>query len=86
MAFVLLPDVTAAEADDGLVLLDQRNGRYWQLNGTGAATLRLLLDGYSPEAAAARLAREFPEASERAHADVRALLDALLNAHLVTTQ
>lgn len=83
MAYTLPPEVTAADADDGLMLLDQRNGRYWQLNGTGAVTLRLILDGYSPAAAAARLSREFPEAAERASADVAALLSALLEAHLV---
>ena len=58
MSIALPRDVTATESADGLVLLDQRNGRYWMLNGTGATTLRLILDGYSPMAATARLARE----------------------------
>lgn len=85
MTLVLKPDVTATDTDDGLVLLDQRTGRYWQLNRSGATTLRLLLDGHSPEDTAARLARQHPAASERALADVRTLLAALDRARLVVT-
>jgi hypothetical protein len=83
MAFVLPREVTATESKDGLVLLDQRDGRYWLLNGTGATTLRLLLEGYPPAAVATRLARDFPEASNRTDADVQALVDALRAAGLV---
>jgi hypothetical protein len=83
MSIALPRDVTATESADGLVLLDQRNGRYWMLNGTGATTLRLILDGYSPMAATARLAREFPDASERIEADVQSLLTALREAGLL---
>ncbi len=48
MTLTLKPDVTATDTEDGLVLLDQRSGRYWQLNRSGATTLRLLLDGHTP--------------------------------------
>jgi len=85
VTLTLPPDVTTADTDDGLVLLDQRNGRYWQLNRTGAATLRLLLEGLSPEQAAVRLAASAPVAEDVALADVRALIDALTSAHLVVT-
>ena len=83
MTYILPDDVTAAQSEHGLVLLDQRNGRYWQLNKTGAATLSLLLDGYSPAAAAARLTRDFPDASERAQSDVTALVETLEKAGLL---
>jgi hypothetical protein len=83
MTFALPQEVTVAESENGLVLLDQRNGRYWQLNATGAAVLRLLLDGYSPTAAAARVGRDYPEASERVRDDVLNLLDALREAGLI---
>ncbi|MEV4352679.1 lasso peptide biosynthesis PqqD family chaperone [Actinoplanes sp. NPDC049596] len=83
MPIALPRDVTATESADGLVLLDQRNGMYWLLNGTGATTLRLILDGYSPAATAARLARDFPDASERITADVQSLLAALREAGLL---
>jgi Coenzyme PQQ synthesis protein D (PqqD) len=83
MTIALPRDVTATESADGLVLLDQRNGRYWMLNGTGATTLRLVLDGYSPAAAAARLARDYPDASDRIEADVQGVLTALREAGLL---
>jgi hypothetical protein len=83
MALALAPDVVVADCDGGVVLLDQRNGRHWRLNRTGAATLRLLLDGYSLEAAAARLVRDFPDAAQSAQADVRNLIGTLQQAQLV---
>ncbi|KNB54284.1 hypothetical protein AC230_05540 [Streptomyces caatingaensis] len=67
-----------------MVLLDERRGRYWQLNGTGALVLRALLDGATPEEAAALLARTHPVSRDRAAADVAALLEHLTRAGLVT--
>jgi hypothetical protein len=32
MPLRLRPDIATADTDDGLVLLDERTGRYWQLN------------------------------------------------------
>lgn len=48
MTLALTPDVTLTDVENGLVLLDQRNGRYWHLNGTGATALRMLLDAAPP--------------------------------------
>jgi hypothetical protein len=83
MTITLAPDVTATDVEDGLVLLNQRNGRYWQLNPSGARTLRLLLDGHSAEQAAALLTERSPGAAPRALTDVRNLLQALRKATLV---
>jgi hypothetical protein len=47
--------VSVTEVDDGLVLLDERDSRYWHLNGMAGRMLRELLDGHSPEETAARL-------------------------------
>ncbi|MFF9898139.1 lasso peptide biosynthesis PqqD family chaperone [Streptomyces longispororuber] len=85
MTLALKPDVTATDTEDGLVLLDQRSGRYWQLNRSGATALRLLLDGHTPEETAARLTRRHPDAAGRALTDVRTLLAALDRARLVVT-
>lgn len=85
MTFSLSRDVIATETETGLVLLDERAGRYWQLNGSGAATLRLLLAGRSVEDAAAELARPGSAEAERAVADVLALVRALGAAGLVVT-
>ncbi|MEU3980636.1 lasso peptide biosynthesis PqqD family chaperone [Streptomyces sp. NPDC026672] len=86
MTFALTSDVTLTDVEDGLVLLDQRDGRYWHLNGTGAAALRMLLDGSSPEDTARRLGEQGPEAAGRALSDVRSLVEALRRARLVVAR
>lgn len=83
MALSLPRDVTLVETADGVVLLDQRKGVYWQLNRAGAEALRMMLGGTAPGAVADNLARDFPVASHRALADVENLLTALTRAHLV---
>lgn len=79
----LAPDLTATDTDGGMVLLDQRTGRYWMLNHTGAATLRLALDGKSPDEVAAALTVNCPDDAPRALVDVRTLIDSLRKARLV---
>ena len=83
MTVRLRAEVSTADTDDGLVLLDERAGRYWQLNPTGALVLRLLLDGVSPHQAAQTLADRHPVSTEQAAADVAALLEHLHTAGLV---
>ncbi|GAA4813422.1 lasso peptide biosynthesis PqqD family chaperone [Streptomyces ziwulingensis] len=83
MAITLTPDITLTDVEDGLVLLDQRAGRYWHLNGTGATALRLLLAGRSPEETARQLGERTPDAAGRALADVRSLITALRRARLL---
>ncbi|MEU0934975.1 MULTISPECIES: lasso peptide biosynthesis PqqD family chaperone [unclassified Embleya] len=85
MTITLAPHVTSTEVSDGLVLLDQRKGRYWQLNRTGAYTLCLLLEGHSAAGVAARLAEKSPAAAAQADTDVRDLLRALCEARLVVS-
>ncbi|BCL30571.1 hypothetical protein GCM10017557_54300 [Streptomyces aurantiacus] len=67
-----------------MVLLDERSGRYWQLNGTGALVVKFLLEGVTPEQAAERLAATRPVTPERATADVTALVAHLVKEKLVT--
>ncbi|HEX2313998.1 MAG TPA: lasso peptide biosynthesis PqqD family chaperone [Thermomonospora sp.] len=76
-------DVATADTEYGTVLLDQRNGDYWQLNPTGALVVRRLLDGDTPERAAEALTEEFDVDLERARADVDALVAELRAAKLV---
>ncbi|WP_461296651.1 lasso peptide biosynthesis PqqD family chaperone [Streptomyces harbinensis] len=80
---VLAPHVYATATDHGLVLLDERSGRYWQLNGTGAAVVRLLEEGKTPGEAAAALQRRYPDRADRVSSDVDQLLSALRRAGLV---
>lgn len=84
MTLRLRADVSVTDTDDGLVLLDERAGRYWQLNRTGALVLQTLLDGGTPEDAAEALATQHAVTAERAAADVAALLAHLRAAGLVT--
>jgi Coenzyme PQQ synthesis protein D (PqqD) len=78
-------DVTVSEVDGGLVLLDQRNGRYWHLNETAGTMLRHLLDGRSPDETAVHLAGTNDNLRTRIAADVATLLDGLHRAKLVAS-
>jgi hypothetical protein len=84
MTLHLHPDVSAADTDDGAVLLDERAGRYWQLNPTGALVLRLLLDGAAPHQVAQTLADRHRVSTQQTAADVTAFLERLRSAGLVT--
>jgi hypothetical protein len=84
MTVQLRADVSSADTEDGLVLLDERAGCYWQLNPTGAVVLRLLLEGVAPPQVAQILADRHPVSIQRATADVVALLARLHAAGLVT--
>ena len=79
----LAPHVSVVETGDGMVLLDQRTGRYWQLNGTGALVVRTLRDGGDPEQAVRELVCAHPEAEHRIAADVAALVRTLRAAKVV---
>ncbi|WP_320783358.1 lasso peptide biosynthesis PqqD family chaperone [Streptomyces sp. CRN 30] len=85
-AVALRGHITVTETPDGAVLLNQRTGRYWQLNATAALVLRALADGGTPERAAAALAARHPAAAGRARADVEALLTTLREADALTTR
>ncbi|QLE73261.1 lasso peptide biosynthesis PqqD family chaperone [Streptomyces rectiverticillatus] len=83
MTLTLRRDVSATDTEDGMVLLDEQSGSYWQLNSTAALILRTLLDG-TPERAAQSLTERYPAVSaQRAATDVAALIDSLSTARLV---
>ncbi|MFE3022106.1 lasso peptide biosynthesis PqqD family chaperone [Streptomyces sp. NPDC059256] len=82
----LAPAVHATETDTGMVLLDERSGRYWQLNPTGALILRTLLDGDTADDAARQLHHRHPGLdADQAGRDVTALVNNLLASGLVTS-
>lgn len=76
-------DVALTETEDGAVLLDQRSGKYWQVNGSGAVALRTLLAGGTPQRAAEAVTARYPVDAERALADVEKLVESLRAARLV---
>ena len=79
----LAAHVTATETEHGMVLLDQRAGRYWQMNDTAALVLRCLIDGGTVEQAVAALRERFPAAAEHAPADVSDLIASLRKAKVM---
>ncbi|MEV4443527.1 lasso peptide biosynthesis PqqD family chaperone [Streptomyces sp. NPDC049577] len=79
----LSPFVAMVESEDGMVFLNKRTGRYWQLNGTGSEVVRLLLSGETVESTARRLQEKYPDASDRAVSDVRTLVRRLQAAKLL---
>lgn len=79
----IAPDVSVAETEDGMVLLEETTGRYWMLNTTGAAVVRGLGEGHDVPAIVEELRARFPGAADRVAADVAALLDRLTEARLV---
>jgi Coenzyme PQQ synthesis protein D (PqqD) len=80
----LRADVSLTDTDDGMVLLDERSGRYWQLNSSGALVLRRLLDGATPEEVTKTLTTRYPVSQEQAGSDVAALVASLRAAGLVS--
>jgi hypothetical protein len=81
----LSPDVTMTETEHGMVLLDERSGRYWTLNVTGAAVIRMLLDGGTVDEAVAVLRDRHPTSSDRVTADVDAFIQSLREAEVMTS-
>lgn len=82
MSLVLQNHVTTADADGGVALLDERSGQYWQLNGSGALVLRLMLDGASEDDSIELLTSRYRVTWERANTDVTSLVTALREAGL----
>ncbi|GAA2980197.1 hypothetical protein Sfulv_09230 [Streptomyces fulvorobeus] len=67
-----------------MVLLDQRAGRYWQLNTTGTTVLQAFLNGSTPQQITDALVQARPVSREHAEADVTALIDQFFRAGLVS--
>ncbi len=70
-------DVSTADTDYGTVLLDERNGQYWELNPTGTLVVHTLMAGGDEAAAADALVAEFDIDRSRAEQDIAALVTEL---------
>lgn len=80
----LRADVSTVDTDDGLVLLDERRGKYYQLNSSGAVVLRALVESGSAEDAVRALCERFPDQTKRIAADVAVVIEHLRSVGLVT--
>ena len=83
MTLKLRDGVSAADTDYGIALLDEDSGQYWNLNPTGALTLRTLLDGGTPEQAVQALTEQYAVDADSASRDVQDLMSELRSAGLV---
>jgi hypothetical protein len=84
MSLQFREDVSTADTEYGTVLLDERSGRYWQLNPTGTLVVRTLLAGGTPAQAISALIGEFDVDEPQATQDVTVLLEELRSSGLVT--
>ncbi|MFJ6053692.1 lasso peptide biosynthesis PqqD family chaperone [Streptomyces sp. NPDC092307] len=79
----LRADISTADTDDGMVLLDERDGRYWQLNHSGTKIMKLLLSGHANHDVITSLVAEYHISHDRAEDDVTSFVRHLQNARLV---
>lgn len=75
--------VSVAETDDGIALLDENSGQYWNLNPTGALVLRTLLIGGTAAHAARELTAQYAVEADSAKHDVAELVGDLHSAGLL---
>jgi hypothetical protein len=83
MTLKLRDGVSTADTDDGIALLDEDSGEYWNLNPTGALVLRTLLGGGTSTDAAQALVESYDVDAGTASRDVQDLLGGLRSAGLV---
>jgi hypothetical protein len=79
----LREQVSTADTEYGLVLLDEDSGEYWKLNPTGSLVLRTVLDGGSVDDAVRHLTEQYAIDAETARADVDEILGGLRSSGLV---
>ncbi|MEV6302677.1 lasso peptide biosynthesis PqqD family chaperone [Actinoplanes sp. NPDC051861] len=83
MSLRLHPDLTTADTEYGTVLLDGRDGRYWQLNPSAALIMQVLAGGGDRRQAADALLSQYDVEPGTALQDVDSLVGALTEAGLV---
>ncbi|MBV9380774.1 MAG: lasso peptide biosynthesis PqqD family chaperone [Streptosporangiaceae bacterium] len=79
----LAGSVAFTETEYGGVLLDERAGRYWQLNGVGTLALKTMLSGGDTSTATAAVCERYDAAPETARMDIAALVAELREARLI---
>ncbi|GAA2504852.1 lasso peptide biosynthesis PqqD family chaperone [Streptomyces gobitricini] len=77
MTVRLKPHVSTAVTDNGMALLEETTGRFFELNATGATVLTALLEGTPPHELARRLSEGTDSGVERVSADIAAFIKGL---------
>ncbi|MEW1615157.1 MULTISPECIES: lasso peptide biosynthesis PqqD family chaperone [unclassified Streptomyces] len=75
--------IAVTTTEYGAVLLDEKDGSYWQLNDTGVIVVETLAAGLAPEAAVERIVAEFDVERAEAEADVAELTRQLVEAKIL---
>jgi len=77
------PDVTARDADDGLLVMKLATGEVWRLNQLGSAVWRMLDGATDVARIATALGREFDATTAAILNDVTKLLEDLASQELI---
>ncbi|GAB2726178.1 lasso peptide biosynthesis PqqD family chaperone [Nocardia thraciensis] len=83
MNSLFLDTVSLAETDYGVMLLDEKSGVYWGLNGTAVLGLQEFVRSGSLTTAAAAVAEKYDVGEQEALDDLRSLLGELRGAKLL---
>ncbi|MFF0054939.1 lasso peptide biosynthesis PqqD family chaperone [Streptomyces microflavus] len=75
--------IAVTTTEYGGVLLDEKDGSYWQLNDTSIIVVETLAAGRTPEAAVERIVAEFDVERAEAEADVAQLTQELVEAKIL---
>ncbi|MFI5783367.1 lasso peptide biosynthesis PqqD family chaperone [Nocardia sp. NPDC051570] len=86
MTFTLRNGVFVAETDDGVALLDEDSGQYYDLNSTGVLILRSLLNDGTPDHAIRELTEQYEVDADTARHDVADLIRELCSTGLVVRE
>lgn len=76
-------DVSAVHTEYGVVLLDERAGRYWKLSVTAGVVFDAFRDGGTADDAVEALRSRYPADEQRVLRDVHELLDKLVELGVV---
>lgn len=83
MTVKLRKGIAVTTTEYGGVLLDEKDGSYWQLNDTSIIVVETLAAGRTPEAAVERIVAEFDVERGEAEADVAQLTQQLVEAKIL---
>nr|WP_202546195.1 lasso peptide biosynthesis PqqD family chaperone [Streptomyces sp. SID2119] len=75
--------IAVTTTEYGGVLLDEKEGSYWQLNDTSIIVVETLAAGQAPEAAVERIVAEFDVERAEAESDVAQLTRQLVEAKIL---
>jgi hypothetical protein len=83
MRYKAIAEALVATLSDGAVLLNLQTKRYFSLNETGTRIWEMVQQTADEEAIVAALLREYEVEEQMARAEVRRILDELIEAQLI---